>query len=146
MATSTVYATKVAIKALLDASTSLGAASPKVPVWWGRPNWEHNYTENVYVEDSDDSIDWASLGGHSRDENYTIVVRVEVFRHGKDGQATELRMWTLAHAVEAAISADVSLGSTVRDSRVSRIQQTLEPIADGYIAAADLTVDVQARI
>jgi len=126
------WAARDALHALLvTAAAPLGAQ-----VWDGRPNFEHDYHDNVYVDTAETSQEWTSLGRLRREETITIGIVVEAFRGGGDQAPAKARARELAQIVGDAVidKTDTKLAGTVRWTRPDTIAEELEIFADGYLA------------
>ncbi len=137
-------------KALFDAfvaDPALGAASPKVGVYWAKPNFDHDIHAVLYFATSTSAVDFATMGRGpmNRDENATIAIGLQVFREGVDAYKCEQRWWTLRAAIEDVLlvqpsPADVSWG------RLATTEQDTETYSDGVLCTGTLTVDVYDRL
>lgn len=142
MALSNAPAAKRALYDALKAAPGLSG----VGVWHSTPNIDHPGHENIVVAGIAVDQEWGSLGAVNprRDEDIDITVRVEVFSGGSDEFAGEARAWELAGEIQAALSADLTLGTAVRYARPSRIELDPQPFADGRLSVLALTVTCRA--
>jgi hypothetical protein len=137
----TVKATLLALfKAVVDDSTE---------VWPNRPNEDHQLDENVYigkVVGSRKFVTFPASAPKSRQENYEVLVEVEVFREGSDGPGTEARMWEIVEACEAQVAAQPTLESLTGWALSDRFDASTLPANDGMLAKYTFGVAVTARI
>lgn len=109
---STIPAAKQALDTLLRAHT--WPATPPA-IRWGAPTKEEEAAfELVYQADAEPREDeYLVLGGLRVDENYELVVVVDVHQYGNDEQATELRAWQLADQVIGIVDEHNTLSGAV---------------------------------
>jgi hypothetical protein len=141
---STVPAVKAALKTAIAARTVISTAG--IPVLWGEPLDKDDWAgglEAIWLGDVDQSEEWPGLG-QRRDEDYTIEVRVSVFQHGDDPQATETRAWALRDEIVEAVRTDATLKSLLNlGAEVQRTTQANTPAEKAW--QADLTLTVHCR-
>lgn len=126
------------------------AVTDTTEVWPSRTNADHQQAENIYIGDVRGSRKFVNLAGGSpgsREENYEVLVEVEVYRDGTDGPGTEARMWELVDAIELPIA----LKPTIEDiggqwAIAGRFDQSITAGQDGFLAKYILGVEVTARV
>jgi hypothetical protein len=120
--------------------------------YFNRPNAKTpNPEENVYVCDIvKGHREWKNLGRppltNQVEEDYQILVEVELRRRGSDGKATEERAWALSVLLEEALSRNASLDGLVHHALPGDFDMTSEGGQDGWACTYTFAVVIEARL
>lgn len=147
--TSTAPAAKRAIVSLLKAA--LADPTKPLEVHRNRSVAAHQKEENVYVTDIlKGSKDWAGIGRPVPrvEENYHVVIEIEVLRHSNDGDATEDRCWEIVTTIEDTLIQHYTLDGLdkIVHVHIDGFEQTSSAGNDGWDCSAVLEVAVKARL
>lgn len=122
----TVYPAKVALHALLNAwSWPEGAPT----VLWGQPLEADDITFDAVYQGAPETLEdeYVTLGAGRLDENYDLVVVVDVRMYGNDEQATEARAWSHANQLVTLLNQNKTLSGTVNRVTGFRFQPVTAP-------------------
>lgn len=107
MATSTIHAVKLALRAALAARPALVG----VQVTYGSP-LPSPQPEFIWLGDAAGEQEARALGKQARREIQSLTLYVSVLRQGRDQQATTQRAFELVAEVEETLRADATLDAT----------------------------------
>lgn len=139
MAAGSVYLAKVALKALLEAHTWTGG-TPSIA--WGSPTENEDVTlESIYFGGTEITDEFRTLGMTRTDENYSLLVVIDVRQYGDDEQATEARAWSLHDQLLTLLRANNTLGGTVNRITGYRVRQG-NPVPSPSQWRSQILVDV----
>ena len=144
-----VPATKAAILEVLGARAGLAG----VTLGWSGPTKDEDYVpEMVFLGEVERTSFWKQLGGHVREEEFSVAVTVYVEQFGDDPQTVEERAYALLDEVEDALRDDlVAPGGLLRAAGVFQFGEFRASAATGpastekWGARVDACVDFQAR-
>lgn len=122
MASGTVYPAKVALKALL-AGWTWPETTPDIA--WGSPTENEDVTlDAIYFGGTEIEDTFRLLGASRSDEEYDLLLVVDVRRYGDDEQATEKRAWDLHDEIVTLLRANMTLSGTIHRITGYRVRQS----------------------
>lgn len=110
---STVPTAKAGILALIQARAGLSDLQAAGAITWSHPG-KDIAKEAIFMGAAvftSEEVAGMRRAPHAHNELYTVPVWVDVLYEANDGQAAELRMWTLVGEVEQALRDDPGLGA-----------------------------------
>lgn len=125
------------------------ATTAPVKVHRNRPNTAYAKEQDVYVEDIiNGTRDYPALGAGRGpvEEEYKILVAVELTRKGTDGDAAEAAIVAIVEALEAAIYEEIHLTSQVWESIPTDFDLNSTSGKDGWECIYTFAVAIKARI
>lgn len=149
--TSSIPAVKAALVGLFE---RLLANDDKVKVFYGVASG--NAKEIVVVGNTaprPESQQWATIGDRQREEDYGLIVFIDIDRSDTTQQAATERAFEILAVIEEAVREDVHLGLAQQYRSIEAQVQSVptfieEPNADsrGYKARVDTVIFVKTRI
>lgn len=121
MASSSIPAFKAALLALLRARPNLA----NVQVTYGPP-LPSPAREFIQVGDVDGQQGWSTVGGQTRQEDYTVKVTTSVTVEGVNFQTANERAFVLVAEIEAALRGDQTVSATVMSAQFGGVVSTTD--------------------
>lgn len=145
MSTSSIPTFKAALQTALVALQSSTLAG--VQVAYGSP-MPSPQPELIMLADVQGNQSLVTLGRQRRDEDYDLDVYVRVQRVTTDQKAVTERAFTIAGIVESSLRTDPTVGSVVREAKVTQmgVQEFASDDGQARIAVVDMSVNVINRI
>jgi hypothetical protein len=128
------------------------AVTEQTEVWPHRVSEDHQLNENIYLGAVRGRRKWVTLsptpGPNSREEEYSVLFEVEIYRQGTDETGAETRLFEIVQALELAIAEHRTFDglNNVQWGIVGEFQQDTKTGTDGVLTTYTAGVNVTARI